>query len=197
VVAAVIGYVGYTTQKYRAALFAPPPEAAPTAPPKPKMILPGTYAAKERIMVATTGNPRLIDFAIKECRNRQAELDILFIRHLAVTPMGPTAPPTLAEDEQALELFTKLREQTTAAGVPLRRVGLGRAVPPGGAPRPSAPMVRGGAGAAARRKQRGGRQTERACPRAAQQRPTGERVERGMVVGIHGMYLQRLEECSG
>ena len=60
------------------------------------MILKGDYTPKERIMVATTGNPRLIDFALKECKNRLAELDILFIRHLAVTPMGPTAPPSLA-----------------------------------------------------------------------------------------------------
>jgi nucleotide-binding universal stress UspA family protein len=94
------------------------------------MILKGEYTPKERIMVATTGNPRLIDFAMKECKNRQAELDILFIRHLAVTPMGPTAPPSLAEDAVALELFERLRHQAQDAGVPLRLLyGVARDVP--------------------------------------------------------------------
>ena len=64
-------------------------------------------------MVPTTGNPRLLEFAMKECLTRQAELDILFIRHLAVTPMGPTAPPSLAEDADALALFERLRDQST------------------------------------------------------------------------------------
>jgi len=133
-VALIIGYASYETQKYRAYLIAPA-EPAPhpvtgTAPAKPKMILKGEYSPKERIMVATTGNPRLIDFAMKECKNRQAELDILFIRHLAVTPMGPTAPPTLAEDSDALALFERLREQSTETGVPLRLLyGVARDIP--------------------------------------------------------------------
>jgi nucleotide-binding universal stress UspA family protein len=81
-------------------------------------------------MVATQGNPRLIDFALKECKNRQAELDILFIRHLAVTPMGPTAPPKLDEDEQAVELFDRLRTMAKEAGVPLRLLyGVARDIP--------------------------------------------------------------------
>jgi nucleotide-binding universal stress UspA family protein len=84
------------------------------------MIQPGAYKYKERIMVPTTGNPRLIEFALKESKNRQAELAILFVRHLAVTPMGPSAIPKLDEDEQALALFDHLRERAKEAGVPLR-----------------------------------------------------------------------------
>ncbi len=81
-------------------------------------------------MVATTGNSRLIEFALKECLTRRAELDILFVRHLVVMPMGPTAAPTLAEDEQALSLFELLREQAKAAGVPLRLLyGVARDIP--------------------------------------------------------------------
>ncbi len=142
-VALIIGYASYETQKYRVYLFG---EAKPTRPAgeggvsdhdldavalaKPKMVLKGDYTPKERIMVATTGNPRLIDFAMKECKNRQAELDILFIRHLAVTPMGPTAPPTLAEDSAALDLFERLRNQSHEAGVPLRLLyGVARDIP--------------------------------------------------------------------
>jgi amino acid transporter/nucleotide-binding universal stress UspA family protein len=132
-VALIIGYASYETQKYRAFLLAPPelpPSALEAQPAKPKMILKGEYTPKERIMVATTGNPRLIEFAMKECKNRQAELDILFIRHLAVTPMGPTAPPSLSEDADALNLFDRLRHQAQEAGVPLRLLyGVARDVP--------------------------------------------------------------------
>ena len=133
IVALIMGYASYETQKYRSFLLAPP-VAAPSphepAKEKPKMILKGEYSPKERIMVATTGNPRLIDFALKECKNRQAELDILFIRHLAVTPMGPTAPPSLAEDSAALDLFDRLRAQAHDAGVPLRLLyGVARDIP--------------------------------------------------------------------
>ncbi len=132
-VALIMGYASYETQKYRTFLLAPAEPAHPTAEPapaKPKMILKGEYTPKERIMVATTGNPRLIDFALKECKNRQAELDILFIRHLAVTPMGPTAPPSLAEDDDALGLFDRLRQQSADTGVPLRLLyGVARDIP--------------------------------------------------------------------
>ena len=137
IIALIMGYASYETQKYRVWLF-PSKETAHATDPdfggvplaKPKMILKGEYTPKERIMVATTGNPRLIDFAIKECKNRQAELDILFIRHLAVTPMGPTALPSLSEDAAALDLFERLRTQTHDAGVPLRLLyGVARDIP--------------------------------------------------------------------
>ena len=131
-VALIIGYASYESQKYRVHLLAPvePEHHADPTIPKPKMILKGNYSAKERIMVPTTGNPRLLDFAMKECLTRHAELDVLFIRHLAVTPMGPTAPPTLAEDGDALELFDRLREQSTSNGVPLRLLyGVARDIP--------------------------------------------------------------------
>jgi nucleotide-binding universal stress UspA family protein len=143
-IALIVGYASYETQKYRAYLFGKVKPAGAhgeggiydqdldTAQPanKPKMILKGDYSPKERIMVATTGNQRLIDFAIKECKNRQAELDLLFIRHVAVTPMGPTAPPSLSEDSTALQLFERLRIQAHEAGVPLRLLyGVARDIP--------------------------------------------------------------------
>jgi nucleotide-binding universal stress UspA family protein len=126
-----IGVGSFRAQRYRAMILAAEAAAPPpAAPKKPLMILPGAYAPRERIMVATQGNPRLIDFALKECKNRQAELDILFVRHLAVTPMGPTAPPRLEEDQQALDLFERLREQAREAGVPLRLLyGVARDIP--------------------------------------------------------------------
>ena len=128
---APIAFASLKAQAIRKAILAaeaaPPPQAAPKKPP---MIQPGNYSPKERIMVPTQGNPRLIEFALKECKNRQAELDILFVRHLAVTPMGPTPHPRLDEDEPALELFDRLRVQAKEAGVPLRLLyGVARDIP--------------------------------------------------------------------
>jgi nucleotide-binding universal stress UspA family protein len=128
-VAIGIGYASSQTQTYRDAIIAAevPPAVAPR---RPLMMQPGSYTPRERIMVATQGNPRLIDFAIKECLNRQAELAVLFIRHLAVTPMGPAEPPKLHEDIPALELFDQLRARAREAGVPLRLLyGVARDIP--------------------------------------------------------------------
>jgi nucleotide-binding universal stress UspA family protein len=129
-VAMVVGSASYRTQGYRAVLIAAehvPPEVAPK---RPLMLLPGAYKPVERIMVPTHGNPHLIKFALKECKTRQAELDLLFIRHLAVTPMGPAAFPKLDEDEHALALFDRVREQARAEGVPLRLLyGVARDIP--------------------------------------------------------------------
>jgi nucleotide-binding universal stress UspA family protein len=130
VVSAPIAAASVQAQSFRKAILEAEAAPAPAAPKKPLMIQPGAYTPRERIMVATQGNPRLIEFALKECKNRQAELDILFIRHLAVTPMGPAAAPRLDEDPQALELFDRLRNQAREAGVPLRLLyGVARDVP--------------------------------------------------------------------
>ncbi|AGA28891.1 universal stress protein [Singulisphaera acidiphila] len=144
--AVTIGYLTDQVRRYRVVAGEPGAELAlegkpageeaelalaPTAAPvKPRMLLEGAFKPKMHIMVPTQGNTRLIEFAIEECKSRQAELQILFIRHLAVTPMGPTTIPTLAEDEQALQLFERLRTQAHDSGVPLRLLyGVARDIP--------------------------------------------------------------------
>jgi nucleotide-binding universal stress UspA family protein len=125
-----VGYASYETQIHGKRLPAPEIVPAVPVPKRPPMMQPGVYKPRERIMVPTTGNPRLIEFAIKECKNRQAELAVLFVRHLAVTPMGPVAIPKLDEDEQALSLFDQLRSRAKDAGVPLRLLyGVARDIP--------------------------------------------------------------------
>ncbi len=125
-----VGFVSYQTQSYREGLIAREAVPVTEAPKRLPMMQVGAYKAKERIMVPTTGNARLIAFAIKECKTRQAELAVLFVRHLAVTPMGPTAFPKLDEDEQALALFDQLRSRAREAGVPLRLLyGVARDIP--------------------------------------------------------------------
>ncbi len=104
-----VGLASYRAQRYREALIAAERAAAPEPP---RSMFPGLYTPREHVMVATQGNPRLIEFALKEAKNRQAELQLLFVRHVAVTPMGPAPATTLAEDAQAQALF----EQGPGAG---------------------------------------------------------------------------------
>lgn len=76
---------------------------------------------RARILVPISGaRSVLIDFALDECRGRRAELLVLFLRPLAVVPMGPSALPTLAEDGPARAVLESVAEQARAAGVPLR-----------------------------------------------------------------------------
>ena len=120
-VAGSIGYASARTQSFHKAIVAAEAHAEPEAPAvRPKMLLPGSYTPKFRIMVPTLGNPRLLDFAFQECKVRQAELQLLYVKLLAVTPMGPVDIPTLAEDDHARALFDRLRERAKDEGVPLR-----------------------------------------------------------------------------
>jgi nucleotide-binding universal stress UspA family protein len=62
----------------------------------------------------------LIDFAFEECRVRRAELLLLFLRPMAVVPMGPIPLPGFLEDDQAKATFQRVEELASQAGVPLR-----------------------------------------------------------------------------
>lgn len=99
-------------------------------PVRRKMLFAGGYKAKCRIMVATQGNPELLNYAIRECQAWQAELQLLFIRHVAVQAIGPIVSITLDEDKAAQALFEETRHQCEIAGVPLRLLyGVSRDVP--------------------------------------------------------------------
>ncbi|HEX8201604.1 MAG TPA: universal stress protein, partial [Isosphaeraceae bacterium] len=129
-VALIVGSASFRTQTYRAVLIAAEAEAFPALVTRPRMRQEGAYKPGERVMVATQGNSRLIAFALKECKSRQAELQLLFIRHLAILPMGPAPIPALAEDTEAQELFDRVRAQAKEAGVPLRLLhGVARDIP--------------------------------------------------------------------
>lgn len=126
-----IGVANFQLQHYRERIIAwKPKPAEEEAAPKRPMMLQGKYKPKSWVMVATQGNPRLIKFALEECKSRQAELQLLFIRHIAVTPMGEGEPPKLDEDEQAQELFERVRQQAQEEGVPLKLLyGVARDIP--------------------------------------------------------------------
>ena len=64
--------------------------------------------------------PELTAFAIDECQHRDAELLVLFLRPLAMTPMGPNPLPGLDEDHAARALFERVRREAESADVPVR-----------------------------------------------------------------------------
>jgi nucleotide-binding universal stress UspA family protein len=74
---------------------------------------------KTRVLVCTRGNPRLIKFAIEQCRLSSGELFVLFVRHIAVPTMGLSAQSDMSQDAEAVELFDSVKQQAEAAGVPV------------------------------------------------------------------------------
>jgi amino acid transporter len=127
-------WVAHNRERIREWFLAPVPTILP-APvetaeylPVPTATLPapGVEVPREvspptpRIMVATRGNPRLLRFALEEARNRQAELLVLFVRPLAVIPMGTAGTPDASEDAEAQALFKSVQEAADEAGVSVR-----------------------------------------------------------------------------
>ncbi len=101
--------------------FLPVPAEArpPEVPPRAAAPAPA-YAPAARVMVATHGSPRLLRFAAEEAANRRAELLVLFVRHLAVIPMGSSAEPDAGRDPEAQAMFRDAEALAGAAGVPVR-----------------------------------------------------------------------------
>ncbi|MEX0585979.1 MAG: universal stress protein, partial [Pirellulales bacterium] len=89
------------------------PALIPTAPVR-------AYQPRTRIMVATRGNAKLLRFALEEAKNRQAELLVLFVRQLAVIPMGAVAAAQWSDDVEARTLFDQAKQAAADAGVPLQ-----------------------------------------------------------------------------
>jgi nucleotide-binding universal stress UspA family protein len=86
----------------------PEAEPAPSDPPF-RVLVPLSF-----------DDPALVDFALEECRIRRAELLLLFLRPLAVMPMGPIPLPGLAEDEEARATFDRVGQEADRLGVPWR-----------------------------------------------------------------------------
>jgi amino acid transporter/nucleotide-binding universal stress UspA family protein len=92
----------------------PPPPPTPAHAPAP------AYAPAARVLVATRGSSRLIHFALEQARARQAELLVLFVRHIAVFTMGPANRADFSSDPEARALFARVQKDAAAMGVPVR-----------------------------------------------------------------------------
>jgi amino acid transporter len=72
---------------------------------------------KTRILIATTGNPKLVDFALDECKLRQGSLYVLFVRHIAVGRFAPVGTPNVDSDFTAAALFEGISAKAEEKGV--------------------------------------------------------------------------------
>jgi amino acid transporter/nucleotide-binding universal stress UspA family protein len=96
--------------------IAPPIRVAPTAVPKPAR---AATPSRHRLMVASRGNPKLLNFAIEEAKAKHAELLVLFVRHIAVPTMGPSSFGDVTRDAEAKDVFSAARQAAEAAEIPV------------------------------------------------------------------------------
>jgi len=82
-----------------------------SAPPTP---------ARCRILVSTRGAPKLVEFAVAQAKEKQAELFVLFVRHIAVPTMGSTNVADPARDREAQAVFEHAAGLAQAAQVVMR-----------------------------------------------------------------------------
>jgi nucleotide-binding universal stress UspA family protein len=73
-----------------------------------------------RIMVATYGSRSLVRLALQEAKAKNAELLVLFVRHLAVATMGPANEVDVRDDPEAQAFFEGVAEDAQADGVDSR-----------------------------------------------------------------------------
>ncbi len=73
-------------------------------------------AAPKRMLVATPGRLAVFRFALNEAKEHNLELDVLFVRHLAVPVLGPTQLDVKA-DPAARKFFDVVAQESQTAGV--------------------------------------------------------------------------------
>lgn len=97
----------------------PLPAAEPTGELPP---LPTFDPSKPRILVASRGNPKLLDFAFDEAKRRDANLFVLFVRDVVVIYPTEEHPLTPEEDRDAVNLFRHAEVQAREHKVPLQSI---------------------------------------------------------------------------
>jgi nucleotide-binding universal stress UspA family protein len=78
----------------------------------------GSYQPTARFLTATRGNLGLLQFALEQAKDHQAELIVVYIRQVAVALLGPAQQE--GPDSEALALFETVRAKAEAEGVPVR-----------------------------------------------------------------------------
>ncbi|MEI8196767.1 MAG: amino acid permease, partial [Phycisphaerae bacterium] len=73
--------------------------------------------SRPKVLVATRGAPRLVEFAANYCQKTQAIMFVLFVRQVNVTMTGTVSAPSVNEDPQALAAFKSAEEICRRHGV--------------------------------------------------------------------------------
>ncbi len=72
---------------------------------------------RRRLLAAIRGGKRLMQYAVDQAKLEQAELLVLFVRHIAVPTMGSTNVADVRTDPEAQQLFREMEAMATAQGV--------------------------------------------------------------------------------
>jgi nucleotide-binding universal stress UspA family protein len=76
-------------------------------------------AARPKVLVATRGGKRLIDFAVRYTKQFQGTMYVMFVRQINVYVTGPTPTMALEDDDEARRAFAMAEEACKKAGVPM------------------------------------------------------------------------------
>jgi amino acid transporter len=99
-----------------------PAKATMTEPAEGLPALPLFDPGKPKILVASRGNQKLVDFAFDEARRRDANLFVLFVRDIAVMFPTDEHPLTPQEDKDAAPLFDYAEKRAREHQVPLQSI---------------------------------------------------------------------------
>jgi nucleotide-binding universal stress UspA family protein len=80
-------------------------------------------ATPKRMLVATPGRLAAFRFALREAKEHNLELDVLFVRHLAVPVLGPTLLD-VKSDPAARKFFEVASQEAQASGVTIQEAYL-------------------------------------------------------------------------
>jgi nucleotide-binding universal stress UspA family protein len=76
-------------------------------------------AYRTRILVATTGAPKLVQFALEQAKSFHAEVLFLYVRHIAIPMLGPAHKPDIGTDPDAQRAAQYIKEEAEKMGVPM------------------------------------------------------------------------------
>jgi nucleotide-binding universal stress UspA family protein len=100
--------------------WAGPPAAPPTDSAVAALVPVPAAPRASRVLVATRGNPKLLQFALEQARARQAELLVLFVQHIAVPTLRSSRVADAKTDPEAQDFFRQVEERAAQAKVPVR-----------------------------------------------------------------------------
>ncbi len=82
-----------------------------------QLMVSGESARKKRLLVSTYGNMKLLSYAIGQAKLQEAELLVLFVRYIAVIPMGDVKPEDWHDDPAAAKMFGDVAKMAKEEGV--------------------------------------------------------------------------------
>jgi nucleotide-binding universal stress UspA family protein len=99
-----------------------PKEESGSVVPRPPVVAPCTHTERSRrILVATEGSTGSLEFAVEQARQIEAELIVLYVRHIAIDSPSASVDQSLVQRD-VLRTQAQVEQLAAAASVPVRFV---------------------------------------------------------------------------